>query len=196
MTLTTEIDARPAPEPENQEAANVDKIREILFGGQMRNYERQFVRLEEQLAKETESLRTEARKRYETLETYVHGEIDSLKQRLKTEKIDRTASVQGLQRDVRESTEAATKRFAELEETLSEATGDVRARLLEQSKTLAEDIDEKHRALSALVEREVQKLHHNKTDRETLADLLVEVAMRLRDEFAIPEGGTQTARSA
>src|SRR6202000_2184865 len=32
---------------ENAEGANVDKIRDILFGTQMRDYEKRFVRLEE-----------------------------------------------------------------------------------------------------------------------------------------------------
>ena len=34
------------------EAGNVDKIREILFGGQMRAYDKRFSRLEERLTKE------------------------------------------------------------------------------------------------------------------------------------------------
>ena len=35
----------------NPEAGNVDKIREILFGGQMRAYDKRFSRLEDRLAK-------------------------------------------------------------------------------------------------------------------------------------------------
>ena len=45
----------------DSEAGNVDKIREILFGGQMRAYDRRFTRLEERLAKESADLREEAK---------------------------------------------------------------------------------------------------------------------------------------
>ena len=36
---------------------NVDKIRDILFGGQMRDYEQRFARVEEETAKELNRLR-------------------------------------------------------------------------------------------------------------------------------------------
>lgn len=188
MTPSKEPNGRSAAEDENPEAPNVDKIREILFGGQMRDYERHFTRLEEQQAREGETLREETKKRLEALEQYVHREIDSLKQRLKAEKTERTATLNDLERELRDSAKAAEKRFTQLEDTLSEATGELSSRLLDQSKKLAEEIEEKHRALSTCLDHEVQTLQTNKTDRKALADLLVEVAMRLRDEFALPEG--------
>jgi hypothetical protein len=38
-------------------AASVDKIRDILFGSQIKNYESRFARLEETLARETAELK-------------------------------------------------------------------------------------------------------------------------------------------
>ena len=38
---------------------NVDKIRDILFGSQMRDYDKKFARIEERLLKETADLREE-----------------------------------------------------------------------------------------------------------------------------------------
>ena len=48
------------PNPSGNEApegANVDKIRDILFGSQMRDYEKRFVRLEDNVTKAIEGLR-------------------------------------------------------------------------------------------------------------------------------------------
>ncbi len=42
---------------------NIDKVRDILFGGQMRDYERRFSRLEERLVQETAELKDDVRKR-------------------------------------------------------------------------------------------------------------------------------------
>jgi len=59
------------PEVEAHEGANVDKIRDILFGSQMRDYDKRFGRLEDRLIKDAESLREEMKKRFETLEAFV-----------------------------------------------------------------------------------------------------------------------------
>jgi hypothetical protein len=203
MTPSHEHDGGPAPvthestheaptheaathDADTHEAANVDKIREILFGGQMRDYERQFARVEDQLTRQAEVLRDETKKRLDALEEHFNQEIESLKQRLKAERADRTATLTGLEGELHELRKASTDRCMQIEDALSEGTGQLSARLLDLSKRLSDEIEEKHRALGALVDREVQTLQANKTDRKALADLLVEIAMRLREEFALP----------
>ena len=54
---------------EQHEGTNVEKIRDILFGSQMRDYEKRFQRLEERLTKDAEALREELKKRFDGLET-------------------------------------------------------------------------------------------------------------------------------
>ena len=53
---------------EGGEGANVDKIRDILFGSQMREYEKRFTRLEEQVAKSLDGIREDMKKRLDALE--------------------------------------------------------------------------------------------------------------------------------
>ena len=53
---------------------NVDKIRDILFGTQMRDYESRFASLEETLSKETVEIRETSRRRFDQLENYIHKE--------------------------------------------------------------------------------------------------------------------------
>ena len=65
-------DAGQADSGKNPETgASIDKVRDILFGGQMRDVERRFARLEERLVKETTDLRDDVRKRLDTLERYM-----------------------------------------------------------------------------------------------------------------------------
>ncbi|MFI5095659.1 MAG: hypothetical protein ACHQIK_19695, partial [Candidatus Acidiferrales bacterium] len=47
---------------ELREGANVDKIRDILFGSNMREYEKRFARLEERLTKSSDALREDLKK--------------------------------------------------------------------------------------------------------------------------------------
>ena len=56
-----------AAEIEPRDGANVDKIRDILFGSQMRDYEKRFSRLEERLTKAQDTLREDLKKRFDAL---------------------------------------------------------------------------------------------------------------------------------
>src|SRR5712671_8008493 len=64
-------------------AGNVDKIRDILFGSQMRDYESRFARLEETLIKETLEIRETNRRRFDQLETYIRKEFETVQTRIK-----------------------------------------------------------------------------------------------------------------
>src|SRR3979409_1479285 len=75
---------------------NIDKIREILFGIQMRDYEKRFARLEERLLKESGDLREEAKKRFDSLELYIKHEMEALTERLTAEQHARTESLEQL----------------------------------------------------------------------------------------------------
>jgi hypothetical protein len=175
-------------EEASREGANVDKIRDILFGSQMRDYEKRFVRLEERLTRDAEALRDELKKRFDALEAFVRQEAESLGQRLKSEKGERVEALKELTREVRDSDKALEKKLAQVDDAVAKGTSELRTRILEQSKNLSAEIGDKHRELSTALDREVQALRADKTDREALADLFTELALRLKKEFSLPEG--------
>lgn len=177
-----------SPETETREAANVEKIRDIIFGSQMRDYEKRFARLEERLTADAQALREDTKKRFDTLEAFVQKEVDSLSQRLKGEKSERSEALKELTRELRETAKTIDKRLSQLDDQLAKETSALRGQLLEQSKQLAAEIEAKHRALSGTLDREAQALRSDKADREALADLFAKMAMRLRNEIKLPEG--------
>jgi len=177
------------PTPGNgdiREGANVDKIRDILFGSQMRDYDKRFVRLEERLAKASDALRDDLKKRFDSLEAFVQQEVESLHQRLRTEKSERVETLKELTRETRESSRALENRLSQLDEHLVAAQGDLRARILDQSKALLNEIQKSHSEMESTLEREAETLRNDKTDRATLADLLTEMALRLKGELELP----------
>src|SRR5579863_9865008 len=107
------------PELENHEGANVDKIRDILFGSQMRDYDKRFGRLEDRLIKDAESLREEMKKRFESLEGFVQKELESLSHRLKSEKSERSEALKDLGTQHRESAKTIEKRVTTLDDQLA-----------------------------------------------------------------------------
>ena len=55
--IANEGQSAPAAETGPESGASVDKIRDIIFGSQIKNYEARFTRLEESLARETFELK-------------------------------------------------------------------------------------------------------------------------------------------
>ncbi len=85
--LTNEPQPQP-PHSSGQDTAspdNLEKVRDILFGAQMRDYELRFTHLEEGLLKESADLREETRLRFDTLENFIKQEISALSDRVKAE---------------------------------------------------------------------------------------------------------------
>lgn len=167
-------------------AGNIEKIRDILFGAQMRDYDRRFARLEERLLKEAADAREDTRRRFDSLETFIKQEITALGDRLKSESQQRTQSDEDMTRELRDSSRSLANKINALDENSSQAQRELRQQLLDQAKRLADEIRQKYDDLAAQLLREANELRHDKTDRAALANLFTELAMRLNNEFKLP----------
>ena len=167
-----------------QGAASVDKIRDILFGSQIKNYESRFARLEETLARETAELKETMRRRFESVEGFFRKEADSLSSRLKSEREERTEALKGIARDLKAASDALSKKILELDNRSAEENSGLRQELMQESRKLLEEIRHKSDGLSALVERRAEELRTQKVDRAALAALLTEVAVELSEDGA------------
>jgi len=185
--MPADHDEKNAANGELREGANVDKIRDILFGSNMREYEKRFVRLEERLTKSSEALRDDLKKRFDSLESYVKDELEAIATRLKAEKVERSENLKELTRESRDAAKALEKKNAQLEEQLDAAQTELRTKILEQSKALGSQIQKSKDELETSLERETETLRNDKTDRAMLADLFTELALRLKDELELPE---------
>lgn len=165
---------------------NIDKIRDILFGVQMRDYEKRFARLEERLIKEAADLRDETRKRFDALELYIKQEFESLTERLTVEQNARGEAVETLSQGIKDTARTFEKRTAQMDEQSSKSQRELRQQILDQSKSLNDEIRQKYEELTAALQREAADLRTDKTDRSALAALFTEVAMRLNNDFKIP----------
>jgi hypothetical protein len=168
------------------ESGKVDRIRDILFGSQMRDYDGRFQRLDERLEREAADARADMQKRLEALESFLKGAVESLSNRLNTEQSERGSAVEKLGRDLAETArtlELATKNLGE------HAGGEIHAlrqQLLDQSKTLSDEIRDKHDQMKGHLDREAEQIRGAMTGREALGEMLSEVALRLKNEFRVP----------
>ena len=162
---------------------NLEKIREILFGAQVHDFEKRFTRLEEKLLKETADSRTETKKRFDSMEAFIRKEIESLVERVKTEQGERSDAVKEISRDLRETAKNLEKKLAQLDEQATKGQRELRQQILDQSKSLTDEIRNRVKESAALLTRELKELRSDKTDRSALAGLFTEAAMRLSGDM-------------
>ena len=167
-------------------AENLDKVRDILFGAQVREQDKQFKRIDERISKETTEMREEMRRRFDSLEQYMKSELESLVASLKDERTQRVDADKELGAKLTDATKTLDGKIGDLAGKLSETERTLRQQILEQSKTLRDELQQSNQSLSEALDNAVGELRDEKTDRGALADMLTEVALRLKGEFDLP----------
>ncbi len=160
-------------------SGNLDKVRDILFGTQIRDYDKRFARLEERLVQECTNLREDTRRRLDSLETYIKQEVESLTDWIKNQQAERDEAVKELAQEHKDTIKSLEKKIAQLDAEATKSDRDLRQQILDQSKSLNDEIRQKYEEILAVLEREAKVLRTDKTDRSTLAALFAEIAMRL-----------------
>jgi hypothetical protein len=172
--------------PEDAGVGNIDKVRDILFGGQMRDYERRFAKLEERLARDTAEMKDEVKKRLAALTEFVKNEAETLAGRIKTEHDERIDAAKELSRELREASKAVDKKTGQLDDQITRAQRELRQQLLDLNKQLTDEIGRKGDEVLARLAQESHELRTDKADRATIAALLQEVALRLTNDLKLP----------
>jgi DNA anti-recombination protein RmuC len=166
--------------------ASIDKVRDILFGVQMRDYDKRFTRLEEKLAKETSDLKDDVKKRLASLEQFMRQEFESLGERLSSEHAGREDAVKAIGQTHRDAVAAFEKKTASIDDQLSKAQRELRQQLLDVQKELTDEMLQRHQDVVSMLTRDSSELRDEKADRAALASLFTEMALRLNNQFRLP----------
>lgn len=166
---------------------NLDKIRDILFGAQVRDHERRFTKLEAQLLAEAAQLRNDLKERFAALDAYIRHEVESVTGRLKAEEQQRTDAVGQLTTELHTLAEALKQTASQLREQGDRAHRELQDQLHQQATSLAGDFTQRYTALSATLDEAVRQLSHQKTDRASLATLFQELSQRLSHDQPPPQ---------
>jgi len=161
---------------------NVDKIRDILFGGNMREYDKRFARLEDRLNADIDRLSQDVFKRFDTLDNFIKNEFEDLNARLHNEKTERKQDREDTKSELSGFEKQTTNRFADVEQQTSAEARTIRSTLHEQGNELLELIRTTRDELASTLQQESRDLQDSKVARTDLAELLSEVALRLNKE--------------
>ena len=161
------------------DAGSMDKIRDILFGNQVRDFERRFSRMEDQMTVTIQGLRDEIRKQLDALELFFKEEMAAMRERQKSENEMRQQDLQKLAEELKNTAAAINKTITQNSDLSAERTTELRQQILEQSKQLAADIKAKHEQTAKELKQVAGGLDEAKVDRSTLAEYLIQLAMGL-----------------
>ncbi len=169
----------PVPGDGSSEEGSLDKVRDILFGAQSREFANRFRQLENRLLEENRQLRQELIQSVSDLKGQMSQEV---------EKVIATVSEEQTQRE--NTHEELGRMMNAMQAELSQRINDVAQQAVQQFHTLGMDVQRQqdemaeYRQTCSRVESEhhqaVQTLQADKADRAALAEMLMDVAVRLK----------------
>src|SRR5687768_15418022 len=179
--------ARPADLPPNDTPSeSLDKVRDILFGGQMRAVESRLQGLEERIMREQASMRTDFTKQLADVDASAKREAQTLTERLVAERTKRTEELKTLSSELREILKSLEKRHVKLEELTGMADAEIRDTMLQQSRAITAEIERLSQRVTADLNREVTALRTDKTDVSAIVSVFSDMATRLAGEPRTP----------
>jgi len=165
---------------------NVEQIRDILFGGQMRDYERRFQEFGERLEAEMARLRETQDKRLAQIDKRLDEQLDKLSRQLRQEIADRGQAIDDLESRVQQATRSARTETSGVLDTLGQEIAATDERLREAIAELTSLVNARASEAGSAVSRASAELRADKIGREDMASLLTELALRLKGDFDLP----------
>jgi uncharacterized phage infection (PIP) family protein YhgE len=182
-----------AKDPINAEEADVGRIRDIIFGNQMRDYERRFGDLFSQLEAETNRIKTDVERRLDKFEAFIRTEFEQLNSGISKERTDRVESVEQVERSIVSNQKSAGDKLSRLDEQFTKSSAEIRKLMHDQITELSLLASKLHEESGSRLKSESERLRQDKVGRADLAELLNEVALRLNTDQKIDLGSAAPA---
>lgn len=166
---------------------NIDQIRDIIFGPQLREYDNRFDKLESDIS----LLQQEMRDRIDQLKTVVSTEVRSTVDGLEKKIKSLNVTYQEEMTDLRQQVDRVNKKFSNsieaLDQTIDSQTNTLRDELLQARAKLQEDVRSLRTQVFEELERRFAMLREDKISRHDMAEFLFEVGMRLKGNEFVPQ---------
>lgn len=169
---------------EDLTATSLDKVREILFGQEMRKNDQRFSKIEERLLKELSALGTETKKRLDALDNVSRAEIDGLSKSIKLEQSEREALSKELARASTEMAKALDKKLAQIDAQFVKSLREAQAELSSEVRALREELKKSLEESQTELNTRTRQIQATKIDRGQLAALLIDLAQSLEKDKA------------
>jgi len=164
------------------EQDNVDKIRDILFGNQMREFDLKFSQLEERLANDLAAMRKENTNQMDSLQTYVDSEVEILTSKLSSEEKSRIDELSELDGALKKAVKQIEQKIAETVKTMDKQSREINQKILKQSQDFSGELNSQLEQSRKRMDDYRQELSRGKVDKSVLAEMLNSLAMQLNQD--------------
>ncbi len=161
-------------------ADDVDKIRDIIFGGQMREYAKRFDQLEREVTSAIDRMVKQVDKRFADLERSMGGQLQKMTDKLETEQQQRKAAHAATKTQLKDLDKQVNTRLAEHNGQLAAQVDELQAVVEEESGALTDLIEKTRAELNKLLSKETARLEQHSVSARDLAQLLTDAARRLK----------------
>ena len=162
---------RPTAEIINPGLAEIEKVRDILFGKYVADFEHRFAELEARMEADVDALKQRLVEKIESMDDAVNTSIAKLDEQLLLEKKDRDSELQALQKMLDKAEKSLQHSISMMEDQANQDLAAIR-----QSLEVSQE------ELTTLLESQKEQLENDKVSRQSLALMLDEVALRLRGD--------------
>jgi DNA anti-recombination protein RmuC len=166
---------------------NIDQIRDIIFGAQLREYDNRFDKIESDLTILQQDIQTRLEQVKSVLTTELRTAFDSVEKKFKS----LSTTTQEESADMRQQIDRINRKFSTSIESLDEAidsqTTSIRSDFSQSRDQLQEEIRSLKTQVLEELDRRFSVLREVKVSRDDMAEILFELGMRLKGSEFVPE---------
>lgn len=167
-------------ENEINQLGNVDQIREILFGSQTRELNKRFEKLENDIKRAQDEIKTKIEQNQKDFSLRLDNEVELISKKIKNITIQQQEEIA----DIRDNELKQEKRVQSSIDILNDEISAKHEQLykeqLENRNNLQEAINNLKNELFDIMEEKLQELGDLKLSRDDAAEIMMETAMRLK----------------
>ncbi|HBB36151.1 MAG TPA: hypothetical protein DDZ80_09705 [Cyanobacteria bacterium UBA8803] len=166
---------------------NIDQIRDIIFGAQLREYDSRIDKIESNLALLQQDMRDRIEQTKNSCLTEMRAATDSIEKKIKS----LTLTTQNENADIRQMIDLVNKKFSSnieaLDQTVDKQTKSLHNELSESREKIQEEIRNLRAHVFEELERRFSMISESKVAKDDMAEILFELGLRIKGTEFAPE---------
>ncbi len=169
---------------------NIDKIRDIIFGSKLREYQNRFDKLESEVSLVKQEIKNQIEQVKNTFSTELQATVDSMDQKIRSINL----TLQNNREDIgetKEQIERVNRKITTTKEAIDEIidnqTTSLQDKLSKTREKLENDVSNLKTQIFEELEKQFSLLQDGKVSRDDLAEIMFEVGMRMKKTELVTE---------
>lgn len=170
-----------------ESANNIEQVRDILFGTQLREYNGRLDRLESELTAFKAETHDRIDQTRDSLMMELRAISETMEKKLKSHDSSRQEEAESIRQAMGRVNQKLLNHTQQLDESLNIQVAGVRRDLLESREALQEAIRALRSQMAGTLDEHMSQVQNTKVSRHDMADVLMEFAMRLKGDKLMPD---------